>query len=107
MYFQDLILKIHNLRLLCYLLRIESVQQLIHSPFGGHIFENMVVMERVKRFAERGERAPCYFYRTSGGVEIDLLEDYGDHLDIFEIKFTSHPTAEMGSSLVRFKNEFP
>ena len=27
--------------LLCYLLRIETVEQLIHSPFGGHVFENM------------------------------------------------------------------
>src|SRR3990172_10435196 len=102
MYFQDLILKIHNLRLLCYLLRIESVEQLIYSPFGGHLFENMVVMERVKRFAEKGERAPCYFYRTQGGVEIDLLMDYGDHLDAYEIKFTTRPVPEIASSLFLF-----
>lgn len=93
--------------LLCYLLRIESTEQLIHSPFAGHIFENMVVMEKVKRFAEKGERAPCYFYRTSGGLEVDLLIDHGDYLDAYEIKFTSSPTSDMARSLVQFKGEYP
>ncbi len=93
--------------LLCYLLRIETVEQLIHSPFGGHVFENMVVMEKVKQFAEKGERAPCYFYRTAAGLEIDLLIDHGDHLDAYEIKFTSTPSSEMTRSLVQFKTEFP
>lgn len=93
--------------LLCYLLRIEKVEQLIHSPFSGHVFENMVVMEKVKQFAEKGERAPCYYYRTASGLEIDLLIDHGDHLDAFEIKFTSTPSSEMARSLVQFKNEYP
>jgi len=93
--------------LLCYLLRIESAEQLIHSPFGGHVFENMVVMEKIKSFAEKGERAPCYFYRTGKGLEIDLLIDYGDQLDAYEIKFSATPKAEMTEALVEFKREYP
>ncbi len=93
--------------LLCYLLRIDKVEQLVHSPFSGHIFENMVVMEKVKQFAEKGERAPCYYYRTGSGQEIDLLIDHGDHLDAFEIKFTSTPSSEMARTLVQFKSEYP
>ncbi len=93
--------------LLCYLFRIESVDQLVHSPFRGHIFENMVIMEVVKCFAGRGERAPCYFYRTSSGLEIDLLLDHGDHLSAYEIKFSSTPTIGMAKSLIQFKNEYP
>jgi predicted AAA+ superfamily ATPase len=93
--------------LLCYLLRIESVEQLIHSPFGGHVFENMVVMERVKHFAEKGERAPCYFYRTSKGMEVDLLVDHGDHLDAYEIKFSSTPNADMVQPLIEFRSDHP
>lgn len=92
--------------LLCYLLRIETVEQLVHSPFSGHIFENMVVMEKIKQFAERGERAPCYFYRTSTGLEIDLLID-GDHMEAYEIKFSSTPTKEMALPLMQFAEEFP
>jgi len=93
--------------LLCYLLRIDTAEQLILSPFGGHIFENMVVMEMVKEFAGKGERAPCYFYRTSSGVEIDLLVDFGDHFDAYEIKFSATPNQEMTKSLAQFKAEFP
>lgn len=93
--------------LLCYLLRIESVEQLIHSPFAGHVFENMVVMDKVKQFAERGERAPCYFYRTVKGLEVDLLIDHGDHFDAYEIKFSSTPKADMAQSLIAFREEFP
>lgn len=92
--------------LLCYLLRIEKMDQLIHSPFSGHIFENMVVMEKVKQFAGKGERAPCYFYRTRDGVEVDLLIDNGDIFDIFEIKFSMNPKFEMTKSLAKFKSQF-
>ncbi len=91
--------------LLCYLLRIDNIEQLVHSPFAGHIFENMVVMESIKRYAERGERAPCYFYRTSSGLEVDLLFDHGDHLDAYEIKFSATPTADMTKSLAQFASE--
>lgn len=91
--------------LLCYLLRIGSVQQLIHSPFAGHLFENMVVMEKIKHFAEKGERAPCYFYRTAKGLEVDLLIDHGDSLEAYEIKFTATPRAEMAQPLVEFKRD--
>ncbi len=91
--------------LLCYLLRIDHVEQLIHSPFGGHIFENMVIMEKIKQFAEKGERAPCYFYRTSGGMEVDLLIDQGDFLDAYEIKFSATPKFDMTQSLADLKQE--
>jgi uncharacterized protein len=90
--------------LLCYLLRIDTPLQLVHSPFSGHVFENMVIMEKVKRYAENGERAPCYFYRTSGGLEIDLLID-GDSLEAYEIKYSATPREDMTHSLVEFKKE--
>jgi predicted AAA+ superfamily ATPase len=92
--------------LLCYLLRIETVEQLIHSPFGGHLFENMVVMDVVKQFAEKGERAPCYYYRTSAGLEVDLILDFGDFLTAYEIKFSATPTLEMTRSLAQFQKEY-
>jgi predicted AAA+ superfamily ATPase len=91
--------------LLCYLLRIETVDQLVHSPFRGHLFENMVIMETVKNFAGKGERAPCYFYRTASGLEIDLILDHGDLLSAYEIKFSSTPTVDMARSLLQFKAE--
>ena len=93
--------------LLSYLLRIESAEQLIHSPFAGHLFENMVIMEKIKQYAEKGERAPCYFYRTSSGTEIDLVIDNMDSLEAYEIKFSASPTQQMTQSLALFKEDFP
>ncbi len=93
--------------LLCYLLRVENVDQLVHSPFRGHLFENMVIMEAIKECAGRGERAPCYYYRTSSGLEIDLLFDHGDHFNAYEIKFSATPNKEMAKPLLQFTKEYP
>jgi hypothetical protein len=65
----------------------------------------MVIMETVKNFAGKGERAPCYFYRTASGLEIDLILDHGDLLSAYEIKFSSTPTVDMARSLLQFKAE--
>lgn len=92
--------------LLCYLLRIDSAEHLIHSPFSGHVFENMVIIEKIKQFSEKGERPPCYFYRSSGGLEIDLVIDCGQSLEAYEIKFSSSPKPGMARSLVEFGKEF-
>jgi uncharacterized protein len=92
--------------LLCYLLRIDSTERLIHSPFSGHIFENMVIIEKIKQFSEKGERLPCYFYRSAGGLEIDLVVDCGHSLEAYEIKFSSSPKPGMAQSLAQFGKEF-
>jgi hypothetical protein len=68
---------------------------------------NVVIMELVKCYAGKGERAPCYFYKTASGVEIDLLLDHGNEFAIHEIKFSSTPTIEMARSLMQFKEEYP
>jgi predicted AAA+ superfamily ATPase len=93
--------------LLCYLLRIESAQQLMHGPFAGHVFENMVIMDKIKQFAEQGKRPPCYFYRSAKGEEVDLIIDHGAHVDAYEIKYTMNPNAEMAIGLLNFRDEHP
>ena len=93
--------------ILCYLLRIQSSEQLIYSPFIGHIFENMVIMEKIKEFTEKGDRAPCYFYRTKDGMELDLVIDRGDQIDAYKIKFTSNPSIDMTTALSQLKKSSP
>jgi hypothetical protein len=90
---------------LCYILRITSLDQFMHSPFASHVFENMVVMEKVKQFANKGQRTPIYFYRTVSGLEIDLIIDKGNFLEAYEIKFSSTPKKNMISSLEKFLKE--
>jgi len=63
--------------LLCWLLRIESAEQLAIHAQRGAIFENWVVMESLKRLRNRGAEANLYFWRDQAGHEIDLLEVEG------------------------------
>jgi predicted AAA+ superfamily ATPase len=72
--------------LLCYLLRIKSVDQLESHPFRGAIFENWVIVETIKHFFNQGEEAPVYFWRDQHGHEVAMVLDRGTYLDLFEIK---------------------
>jgi len=72
--------------LLCYLLRIKTVEQLSIHPFKGAIFENWVITEMMKKYYNKGEEAPVYYWRDQHGHEVDLVIDQGSHLDLIEIK---------------------
>lgn len=72
--------------LLCYLLGIESEEQLKFNRMRGHIFENFVVIEAMKKRLNAGKDCNMFFLRDSNGVEIDLLTKYGEDYKAFEIK---------------------
>lgn len=72
--------------LLCYLLRIRTLDHLMSHPLRGAIFENWVVTEKLKGFFNAGQEAPMYFWRDSNGHEVDLVLDRGTHLDPIEVK---------------------
>ena len=60
--------------LLCYLLKIGSLEQLLESPYAGAVFENLIVSETAKSHLNVGENPELYFYRDDGKREIDLLD---------------------------------
>ncbi len=73
--------------ILCHLLKIETVSQLIDSPFFGAIFENLIVAETMKRHLGVGKQPEIYFYRDDSKREIDLLDfTYSDKRQAIEIK---------------------
>lgn len=85
--------------LLCFLLGLHTAEELARSPFLGHVFENMVIMEVVKRLSVSAHPRNLYFYRTLKGVEIDLLIEDGGKIDAFEIKWTQTPDKSLIASL--------
>lgn len=93
--------------LLCYLLGIDTPERFLKASERGHLFENMVVMEAVKKLAGRVERAPLYFYRTAAGVEVDLLIERRGGIEAYEIKHAKTIHREMSLSLKRFTEEHP
>ncbi len=72
--------------LACYLLGIESAQQLSRDKMRGALFENFIVMESMKRRYNRGKESNLYFYRDSHQNEIDLVLKNSSGLYGIEIK---------------------
>ena len=55
----------------------------------GHLWENFIIAERLKRLYERSEDRGVYFWRAAKPAtgEIDFLEDYNGAISPFEIKW--------------------
>lgn len=91
--------------LLCFLLGLHSADELARSPFLGHVFENMVVLELIKRLSASPQPTHLYFYRTLKGIEVDLLIETEGKLDAYEIKWTQSPDKSLASPLQTLQKE--
>jgi hypothetical protein len=72
--------------LLCYLLRIQSPEDLRLHASRGPVFESFVVSELIKNFLHQGREPDLYFWRDSTGHEIDAVIDRGRERLAIEIK---------------------
>jgi predicted AAA+ superfamily ATPase len=72
--------------LLCYLLRIQSPEDLRLHASRGPIFESFVISELIKSFLHQGKEPDLYFWRDSTGHEIDAVVDQGSERVAVEIK---------------------
>lgn len=68
------------------LLGISTVEHLNLHPLKGALFENMVILDIIKRRYNRGLKSNLYFYRDKTGREIDIIEDNGLTINAYEIK---------------------
>jgi len=91
--------------LLCYLLGIDSGERLLRASVGGHIFENMVIVEFMKRLSKIPQRVEYSFYRTASGVEVDLVVERGGKMEAYEIKFAKTLSRDMAQQLNLFSTE--
>ncbi len=72
--------------LLCYLLGIETAQQLENHPLKGALFENLAVSELMKQGFNVAKDPNLTFYRENTGREVDVVQSLGDGLHIYEVK---------------------
>lgn len=72
--------------LACNLLGIEEAGQLKTHPLRGALFENLIVAEALKQRFHAGRSDNLWFYRDHKGNEVDLLMEYAEQCDAFEIK---------------------
>ena len=62
--------------LMCYLLRIESKEELLLSRFKGAVVETMAVSELMKERFNKGRKSELTYFRDSNGFEIDVIADW-------------------------------
>ena len=72
--------------LACYLLDIETPQQLDRDKMRGAIFENFIVIEAIKHRYNMGLEGGVFFYRDSNQNEVDILIKQEGELTAIEVK---------------------
>lgn len=84
----------YDVGLAAYLLGIENTSHVETHPLRGSLFENMVTLELLKKRYNAGLDNNLYFYRDNHGNEVDIMQEAGYQLNLFEIKsaetFTPH-----------------
>ena len=86
-----------------YLLELENPSMVTRDPLMGNLFENMVVVEALKKRYNAGKDAGLYFYRDSHGMEIDLLLASARKLYPFEIKAARTYSSEFAKNIKKFR----
>ena len=77
------------------LLNVQNIEHLYNQPWVGYSWEGFVVEQILASLGLFGLSAEPYFFRTSDGIEADLLLDWAGDRWAIEIKLTSDPTKAM------------
>jgi predicted AAA+ superfamily ATPase len=72
--------------MICYLNGIETKQQLATHPLRGAIFENLAVLEFLKQRFNTGKESNLYFYRDQSQREVDIVQEFGNQYQAYEVK---------------------
>ena len=89
--------------LLCRLVGLRDAGHAMNGPMSGAIMETAVVGEVLRTLRHRGEEPRLYFWRTSAGVEVDLVVDTGLELAPIEVKQTATPKLGMVQGIEAFR----
>jgi uncharacterized protein len=93
--------------LACALLGLEQSSQVETHYLKGALFENLVILEVLKKRFNQGLPANLYFWRDQTGHEIDLIAEWGGAVHAFEIKASSTFQPGHSKNLQVFLNLLP
>lgn len=89
--------------LLAYLLKYADGPSLQNGPLAGAFFENMMVMEVLKRKFNTGASYAMSYYRDSNGNEVDMILETGETPVLLEFKLAKTPRSETSSVFERLE----
>lgn len=89
--------------LLSYLLGVRNVEDLDIHFAKGQLFENFILVEKMKHAWNHRTYDQFYFWRDATGSEIDLLIENGQSLCALEIKSAKTINSEFFKNLTQFQ----
>ncbi|HTM06036.1 MAG TPA: ATP-binding protein, partial [Patescibacteria group bacterium] len=90
--------------LACTLLELETSVQLETHYLKGALFENIIILEFLKRRFNHGLLSNIYFWRDHAGHEINLLLDHPTELQAIEIKSSATYVSDFIKGINYFKS---
>lgn len=93
--------------LLAYLLGIRTLSDLDVHFAKGQLFENFILLEKMKQALNHKTHEKFYFWRDTGGHEIDILIEKGNKLSAVELKSGKTIHTDFFKGLRKFKNIKP
>ncbi|MFY7733638.1 MAG: ATP-binding protein [Bacteroidia bacterium] len=72
--------------LCCSLLEIDNESHVNTHPLRGSLFENLIILELLKKRLNNGQRSNLYYWRERTGIEIDILMEQATQIIPVEIK---------------------
>jgi len=92
--------------LAAWLLGLQTPQQVERDPLRGALYENLLILEAVKKMLNQGAQPVVYFYRDAKGNEVDLLIAAARTFSAIEIKSAKTFQPEFISGIEHFKKAF-
>lgn len=89
--------------LLCYLLGIRTEQDLNLHFAKGQLFENLVLLELIKKTQNSNGHEKYFFWRDSSGNEVDILMERAQELVSIEVKSGKTIHSDFFKGLNRFQ----
>lgn len=87
--------------LMCYLLRLDSKEELLLDDHKGAAVETMAVSELLKNRYNTGKKANLTFFRDKNGFEVDTIADW-KHTFAIEVKSNSDTEKKMSSNVKKY-----
>lgn len=87
--------------LMCYLLRLDSKEELLLNDHKGAAVETMAVSELLKKRFNGGKKANLTFFRDKNGFEVDTIADWKRTFAI-EVKSNSDTEKRMSSNVKKY-----
>lgn len=86
--------------LLCHLLRINTVEDLLLSPYKGAIVETAAISEIIKSRSNKGYNEDIYYLRVNNNYEVDVIANWDKNYAI-EVKSTTTETEKTERQLLK------